>query len=97
MSQLNVRDAREPLTGRSDSQVARQNTYELRLLCFTFAQKNPSARAKREHLTICAIRLARETAATLVPDEPFTPQRPISFRHNFHQIALDFFCIFVFR
>ena len=94
---VDVRDARRTPNWGERLQVARQNTYELRLLCFTFAQKNSPTRAEREHFTIRAIRLARETAATSVPDEPVTPQRPIALRHNFHQIALDFFCIPVLR
>src|SRR5207244_6618694 len=78
-------------------QVASKTHANSSLLCFTRAQENPSARAEREYFTIRAIRLARETAATPVPDEPVTPQRPIALRHTFHQIALDFFCIPVFR
>src|SRR5437660_10958052 len=69
----------------------------LSVLCFTSAQKNLSARAEREHFAVCAIRLARETAATPMPNEPVTPQCPIPLRHNFHQVALDFLCIPVFR
>src|SRR5205814_9814272 len=91
-----MRAARESPNWEERLQVAQQNTYELRLLCFTFAQKNPSARAKREDFTICTIRLARETAATPVPDEPVTPQRPIALRHIFHQFALDFYCFTVY-
>jgi len=72
-------------------------TAVLRFLCFTGAQENSATRAECKHFAVYAIRLARETAATSVPDEPVTPKRPIAPRHNFHQVALDFLGIAVFR
>ena len=38
-----------------------------------------------------AIRFARETATTSVPDQQVTKQRPLFLRHQLHQVLLNFF------
>ena len=37
------------------------------------------------------IGFAREAAAAAVPDQPVAPVRPMLFRHELHQVLLDFF------
>src|SRR5581483_5854833 len=56
-----------------------------------------AARAELENFAARAVGFASVATPPAVPDQPVTPDRPIFLRHEFNQLLLDLFRVFLFR